>query len=123
MPPRQSSKDQPQAPSPRRRSRSASTSPDAAAEEPLDTAAAAPLDAPEEEDIAAHLSFRDAQTALELSLAELQSPDLDVEDMAGLYRRASRYADRCEQLLQQVEQQVMQWDPGQPLEPPIPYQP
>ena len=64
-----------------------------------------------------------AQTALELTLAELQAPDLDVEEMAGLYRRASRYADRCEQLLQQVEQQVLQWDPGQPLEPPVPYQP
>lgn len=76
-----------------------------------------------EEDIASQLSFREAQTALELSLAELQAADLDVEQMAGLYRRANRYAERCEQLLQQVEQEVLQWDPRQPLDPPHPYQP
>lgn len=89
------------------------------------TATEAPPQTPQEspeDDIAAELSFREAQTALELSLAELQAPDLDVEEMAGLYRRASRYADRCEQLLQQVEQEVMQWDPGQPQEAPQPYQ-
>jgi exodeoxyribonuclease VII small subunit len=75
----------------------------------------------EEETIAGQLTFREAQTALELSLAELQSQDLDVEQMAGLYRRASHYADRCEQLLLQVEQEVMQWDPGQPEDSPRPY--
>jgi exodeoxyribonuclease VII small subunit len=75
-----------------------------------------------DEDIADELSFREAQTALELSLAELQAPDLDVEQMAGLYRRASRYADRCEQLLHQVEQEVMQWNPDQPDDTPLPYQ-
>ena len=121
MSPRHNSEDQSPASSPRRRGRPTNAS-------PADKEAAAPLSAPAaadwgEEDIAAELSFREAQTALELSLAELQAPDLDVEEMAGLYRRASRYADRCEQLLQQVEQQVMQWDPGQPLEPPVPYQP
>lgn len=115
MPTRNSSQEQPPASSPRRQSRPARTSADKAAAEALDAAA--------DEDIASTLSFRDAQTALELTLAELQAPDLDVEEMAGLYRRASRYADRCEQLLQQVEQQVLQWDPGQPLEPPVPYQP
>ncbi len=114
MPPRHSSQNQLPAASPRRRSRSDSAS--------LDTAPAASDDSAEA-DIAAELSFREAQTALELSLAELQAPDLDVEEMAGLYRRASRYADRCEQLLQQVEQEVMQWDAGQPSEPPVPYQP
>lgn len=76
-----------------------------------------------DDDIASELSFREAQTALELSLAELQAPDLDVEQMAGLHRRASRYADRCEQLLQQVEQEVMQWNPDQPDDAPLPYQP
>jgi len=79
--------------------------------------------ADDDDDIAGQLSFREAQTALELSLAELQAADLDVEEMAGLHRRASRYAERCEQLLQQVEQEVMQWDPGQPQEPPLPYRP
>lgn len=77
----------------------------------------------DDHDIASELSFREAQTALELSLAELQAPDLDVEQMAGLYRRASRYAERCEQLLQRVQQEVMQWDPGQPENTPQPYQP
>jgi len=74
-------------------------------------------------DIAGELSFMEAQTALELSLAELQAPDLDVEEMAGLYRRACRYAERCEQLLQRVEQEVLQWDPEQPQTAPQPYQP
>ena len=74
----------------------------------------------DEADISGELSFREAQTALELSLAQLQSPELDVEEMAGLYRRASRYADRCEALLRLVEQEVMQWDPEQPQEPPRP---
>lgn len=83
----------------------------------------APGEPDEADQIARGLNFRDAQTALDLSLAELQAPDLDVEEMAGLYRRASLYADRCEQLLQQVEQEVMQWDPGKPEDMPLPYEP
>jgi exodeoxyribonuclease VII small subunit len=69
------------------------------------------------------LSFREAQAALELCLAELQSSDLDVEAMADLHRRAQGYADRCEAILRQVEQEVMQWDPDQPDAPPVPFQP
>lgn len=80
-------------------------------------------DGEDEPDIAADLSFREAQTALELSLAQLQDPNLDVEAMAGLYRRARRYADRCEQLLAQVEQEILLWDPQQPDMPPAPYNP
>lgn len=57
------------------------------------------------------LSFQQARTALELILAELQGQDLEVEAMADLYRRALRYADRCEAVLREVEQNVMQWDP------------
>lgn len=60
------------------------------------------------------LSFRQARTALDLILAELQSGDLEVEAMADLYRRAQRYADRCETVLKQAEQEVMQWDPQAP---------
>ena len=56
------------------------------------------------------LSFQDARTALELAMAQLQSDALEVEEMAGLYRRAEAYARRCEAVLQQVEQQVIQWD-------------
>jgi exodeoxyribonuclease VII small subunit len=72
---------------------------------------------------AAELNYRQAQTALELTLAELQTHDLDVEAMASLYGRAQAYADRCEALLAQVEQEVMQWDPDHPDQPPQPFQP
>jgi exodeoxyribonuclease VII small subunit len=72
---------------------------------------------------AAELSYRQAQTALELTLAELQTHDLDVEAMASLYRRAQAYADRCEALLGHVEQEVMQWDPEIPDQPPQTFQP
>lgn len=70
-----------------------------------------------------NLSFNQAQTALELSLAELQASELDVETMMALYRRAQGYADRCETLLQQVEQEVMKWDPTNPEASPHPYKP
>lgn len=72
---------------------------------------------------ASELSFRQAQTALELTLAELQSGDPDVEAMALLYRRAQAYADRCEALLESVEQEVMQWDSQNPDQPPRPLTP
>jgi exodeoxyribonuclease VII small subunit len=77
----------------------------------------------EVDDVAQDLSFREAQTALELCLAQLQDQDLDVEAMADLYRRALAYAERCEAVLALVEQQVMQWDPGQPDLAPTPYAP
>jgi exodeoxyribonuclease VII small subunit len=69
------------------------------------------------------LSFRQARTALDLTLAQLQSSDLEVETMAALYRRALRYADRCEAILRQVEQEVMQWDPQDPSRDPQPLDP
>ena len=69
------------------------------------------------------LSFRQARTALDLTLAQLQSSDLEVEAMAALYRRALRYADRCEAILRQVEQEVMQWDPQDPSRDPQPLDP
>ncbi|CAK6693094.1 MULTISPECIES: exodeoxyribonuclease VII small subunit [unclassified Synechococcus] len=56
------------------------------------------------------LTFAQSRTALELTLAALQSEELEVEAMAGLYRRAVAYADRCEQVLQQVQQQVEELD-------------
>lgn len=64
------------------------------------------------------LSFRQAQAALELCLAKLQASDLDVEAMGELHRRAESYVQRCEQLLEQAEQDVMQWDPVHPDAPP-----
>jgi len=56
----------------------------------------------------AELTYSQALTALELSLAQLQSEDLEVEKMAELYQRALAYSDRCEAILQQVEQEVLQ---------------
>ena len=56
------------------------------------------------------LSYREAQTALELAMARLQSSELEVEEMADLYRRAEAYAERCQAVLAGVEQQVIEWD-------------
>ena len=55
---------------------------------------------------------------LQLTLAALQANDLDVEEMAGLYRRARGYLDRCEVLLTKVEEEVMVWNEGS--ETPVP---
>mgnify|MGYP001814648518 CR=1 FL=1 len=70
---------------------------------------------------AADLTYSQARTALELVLAELQTNDLDVESMAGLFRRGQAYAQRCEAILEQVEQEVLLWDglqdPDAPLKP------
>jgi exodeoxyribonuclease VII small subunit len=70
-----------------------------------------------------HLSYREAQGALERSLVELQSEDLDVERMTELYQQACAYADRCDTLLRTVEAEVMLWDPDQPDAPPQPLKP
>jgi exodeoxyribonuclease VII small subunit len=69
------------------------------------------------------LNFREAQTALELCLAQLQASDLEVEAMATLHRRAQAYASHCVQLLEKVEQEVQIWDPERPEHPAQPYQP
>ena len=73
--------------------------------------------------IAADLNYSEAQTALELTLAQLQSPELPVEAMTDLYQRARSYAARCEQLLNQVEQSVTLWDPETPEAPARDYKP
>jgi exodeoxyribonuclease VII small subunit len=95
---------------------------DAPTNAPTDTPSDDPTDDPTDGG-ASDLSYRQAQTALDLTLAELQTSDLDVEAMASLYQRAQAYADRCEALLRQVEQEVMQWDPQHPDQPPGPLQP
>ena len=69
------------------------------------------------------LTYREAQAALEQSLVELQSEDLDVERMTEVYQRACVLADRCDGLLQTVEAQVLLWDPDQPEQPPQPLNP
>jgi exodeoxyribonuclease VII small subunit len=76
------------------------------------------------ESTAAELSYNEARAALELILSQLQASDLNVEEMAALYRRAQAYAGRCEQILEQVEQDVLLWDlSGEADRPPTPYQP
>lgn len=60
----------------------------------------------------AELTYAQARTALELAVGQLQSEDLEVETMADLYRRALAYAQRCEEVLQQVDQEIMQLDPA-----------
>lgn len=72
---------------------------------------------------AADLSYNEARTALELALAELQSSDLEVEAMAGLYQRAQAYANRCQAVLDSIEQQVLLWDTSDPDAQPKPFQP
>jgi len=69
------------------------------------------------------LNFREAQTALELCLAQLQASDLEVEAMATLHRRAQAYVNHCVHLLEKVEQEVQIWDPERPEQPAQPYQP
>lgn len=71
--------------------------------------------------IAHDLSYSEARTALDLALAQLQATDLDVEAMAGLFQRAQSYAQRCEALLAEVEQQVLLWDSTTPGDSPQPY--
>lgn len=60
--------------------------------------------------VPAELSFQQARTALDLMIAELQSSDLQVEEMLSLYRRAQAYAEHCEAVLQRVDQDVIEWD-------------
>ena len=67
-------------------------------------------DASEPGEACEDLSYNQAHTALELILAELQTTDLDVEAMAGLYRRGQDYVHRCQSILAQVEQEVQIWD-------------
>ena len=62
----------------------------------------------------AKLSFQEARIAMELSLGQLQAADLEVEAMAGHYRRALTYLERCEAVLAQGEQEVIEWDQDSP---------
>lgn len=72
---------------------------------------------------AADLTYNEAQTALQLTLAALQANDLDVEEMTGLYRRARAYIERCETVLGSVEQELLLWDDSSEAAGPIPESP
>ena len=74
-------------------------------------------------ELADSLNYNEARTALDLALAQLQSSDLAVEAMAGLYQRAQAYANRCEAILDAVEHQVLMWDTTDPASKPEPLQP
>jgi exodeoxyribonuclease VII small subunit len=74
-------------------------------------------------ELADSLNYNEARTALDLALAQLQSSDLAVEAMAGLYQRAQAYANRCEAILDAVEHQVLTWDTTDPASKPEPLQP
>ncbi|MCP9849882.1 exodeoxyribonuclease VII small subunit [Cyanobium sp. Morenito 9A2] len=63
-------------------------------------------------DVIASLSYQQARTAMDLAIAQLQAEDLEVEQMVDLYRRALAYAERCEQVLDGVEQVVLHLDPS-----------
>lgn len=63
------------------------------------------------------LSFQEARTAMDLAIAQLQASDLAVEEMAGLYQRAQAYAERCQAVLDGVEQQVIAWEADPTAEP------
>lgn len=73
--------------------------------------------------IAADLTYNEAQTALQLTLAALQATDLDVEEMTGLYRRARAYIERCEAVLASVEQELLLWDDTSEAAGPMPESP
>ncbi|NQV10150.1 MAG: exodeoxyribonuclease VII small subunit [Cyanobacteria bacterium] len=60
------------------------------------------------EDEVKELTYNQSRTALELALSQLQSDELEVETMADLYGRAQAYAERCDQVLARVEQEIMQ---------------
>lgn len=75
---------------------------------------------PPDSTAAADLSYNEAHTALQLTLAALQSNDLDVEEMTGLYRRARTYLERCEAVLSSVEQEVLLWDDSREAAQPMP---
>ncbi|MBD2424320.1 exodeoxyribonuclease VII small subunit [Cyanobium sp. FACHB-13342] len=59
---------------------------------------------------AADLTYNEAHTALQLTLAALQANDLDVEQLTDLYRQARTYLERCDTVLSAVEQEVLLWD-------------
>ena len=57
------------------------------------------------------LTYAEAQGALERSLVQLQSEDLEIERLPELYAEAMGYEKRCLEVLQQVSQEIQQLDP------------
>ena len=57
------------------------------------------------------LNYEEALQALDLLLARLQDESLPLSELQSSYKRAEIYLNRCEQLLSETEQNVLQLDP------------
>ncbi len=60
---------------------------------------------------ASKLSYEEALQALDVLLGQLQEDSTPLADLQRSHIRASIYLDRCNFLLSQAEQSVMQLDP------------
>ena len=58
------------------------------------------------------LNFEEALQALDLLLARLQDEALPLSELQSSHQRAEIYLSRCEQLLSETEQTVLQLDPN-----------
>ena len=57
------------------------------------------------------LNYEEALQALDLLLTRLQDESLPLSELQSSYQRAEIYLNRCEQLLSETEQNVLQLDP------------
>ena len=57
------------------------------------------------------LNYEEALQALDLLLARLQDESLPLSELQSSYQRAEIYLSRCEQLLSETEQNVLQLNP------------
>ena len=58
------------------------------------------------------LNYEEALQALDLLLARLQDEALPLSELQSSHQRAKIYLSRCEQLLSETEQTVLQLDPN-----------
>ena len=57
------------------------------------------------------LNYEEALQALDLLLAKLQDESLPLSELQSSHQRAEIYLSRCERLLSETEQNVLQLDP------------
>ena len=57
------------------------------------------------------LNYEEALQALDLLLAKLQDESLPLSELQSSHQRAEIFLSRCEQLLSETEQNVLQLDP------------
>ena len=57
------------------------------------------------------LSYEEALQAADLLLNQLQNDSIPLAKLQQTYQRGQIYLDRCERLLEEVEQTVLQLDP------------